>query len=344
MKIYAITVEPLGAMGTPLKGDTLFGHFCWQAAHEPSLLNGGLDACIQSYDRKPFAIFSSAFPTWKSDDGSTWYALKRPDLPLSSLFSLEGIDRAKRIAGRKELKKKKWMITGNALTVDLKGMEYLDDTELFERISTSDPARFAGRMLSSGGERLMKSCAQPHNSINRLSGTTGSGAFAPYEQTRIHYFPGTESAIFVALDDELTDIHRVRTGLKRIGMWGFGKDASTGMGRFRVTGVVEPARQQTEDANACYCLAPCVPEKDSFSEAFFVPFCRFGKHGDTLARSPNPFKTPVIMADEGAVLVPKDATAFRKPYIGRAVRGISKIQREAVAQGYSMYVPLKVEL
>jgi len=57
VKLYEITIRPVSGFGTPLKGDTLFGHFCWQAAYDASILNGGLNQWIACYAEKPCAVF-----------------------------------------------------------------------------------------------------------------------------------------------------------------------------------------------------------------------------------------------------------------------------------------------
>ena len=100
---------------------------------------------------------------------------------------------------------------------------------------------------------------------------------------------------------------------------------------------------ETGEATACYALAPTVPDESIYEKIYFSPFVRFGKHGDMLAKSSNPFKNPVILADEGAVYIPKDKSAFEKPYLGRAVTGVSKAQNQAVVQGYAPYLPIKLE-
>lgn len=70
-----------------------------------------------------------------------------------------------------------------------------------------------------------------------------------------------------------------------------------------------------------------------------------GRHGDRLSVSGKPFKNPVIMADEGALLFPHDmAAALARPYLGAAVRGVSKIQENTVHQGYSLYIPVRLEV
>ena len=57
MKLYEIIIKPESGFGTPLKGDTIFGHFCWQAVYNPDLLNGGFDKRIACYGQRPFAVF-----------------------------------------------------------------------------------------------------------------------------------------------------------------------------------------------------------------------------------------------------------------------------------------------
>jgi CRISPR-associated protein Csm4 len=182
-----------------------------------------------------------------------------------------------------------------------------------------------------------------HNSINRLTGTTGSeGGFAPYQCEDICWPPGAELVVFVLVDEAALDAESLETGLSRIGDFGFGRDAGSGCGRFEVLGVEEVDIPDRTGANACYTLAPSVPETGLYRRKFFTPFIRFGRHGDRLARSRNPFKAPVVMADEGAVFIPKDSGPLSRSWLGRAVKGLSLAQPEAVGQGYTIYLPCEV--
>ncbi len=321
MKFYEITIRPLSAFGTSLKGDTLFGHFCWQAAYDPSLVEGGLEKALAQYHKKPFAVFSTACPKIEGKSGR--YVFKRPDVPLSWLFPVNTEDCEQRYKDMKENKKRKWMLLGRDLQIDLRKATFIGNEDL------------------AGEQSLFRSFLQPHNTINRLSGTTGTGAFAPYSTVNDYYCPQTELVIFVWVEETLTRIESIRKGLETIGRFGFGRDASTGLGRFEVLNSEEIELPRVANANAAYTLAPCVPE--SYNQAYFAPFIRYGKHGDRMATSRNPFKNPVIMADEGAVFVPNDADFFDKPYMGMAVAGVSKAQTNAVTQGYAPYLPLRLE-
>jgi CRISPR-associated protein Csm4 len=340
LKFYEITIRPTSGFGTPLKGDTLFGHFCWQAAYLPELIEGGLDQAISRYPERPFAVFSSLFP--KTEKGVVNYLLKKPDIPLPWLFPLSDETCEDRYTHLKEYKKKKWMLLKEDLKINLNSNHFLNDREMFDELAgyygLSDK-----NMEELGVFNTTARFTQPHNTINRFTQTTGTGEFAPYVKDNIYYYPGTRLALFVLIDEMLTDIERVGKGITNIGRFGFGRDASAGLGRFDVVHSVEVEMPATQDINACYCLAPCVPERGELERAYFTPFIRFGKHGDRLAVRRNPFKTPVVMADEGAVLIPKKRDAFKRPYIGMAITDVSKIQSGCMIQGFSPYLPFKLE-
>ena len=343
MKLYEIIIKPLSGFGTPLKGDTIFGHFCWQAAYDDSLLNGGLEKWIASYREKPFAVFSSAWPRFK-DRGKFFYAVKRPDMPLSIIWPPQDTDRKKRLEELKENKKMKWLRVDEILSLRLDPERVLGDAQLVKASSrqlTEDTKKIM-RMQKKHG--FYVGFDQQHNTINRLTMTTGEGMFAPFTEGAFSYYPETELAVFVLVDEDATDIERLCTAFKRIGQFGFGKDASTGLGQFTLVECDELQVPFCERANACYALAPTVPEQNLFADVYFTPFVRYGKHGDRLAKSQNPFKNPVVMADEGAVFVPKEKNVFDKPYIGRAALNVSLSLPQTVVQGYAPYIPFRLEI
>ena len=342
MKRYEITIKPLSMFGTPLKGDTLFGQFCWQAAYDDRLLDGGLEKWIACYEERPFAVFSSAWPK-AIRDGKSFYALKRPDMPLMRLFPDTSGDKKRLMKERKKNAAKKWLLVSEDLCFSLEG-GYLSDQELRPLVANNSYEDARGDRYTRKNRSWKEKFLQPHNTINRMTMTTGEGMFAPYTQPADVFRPGMELAIFAVIDEKATDITRLRDGLKRMGDFGFGKDASTGWGRFEVTDVEEKPWSGKLHANACYTLGPSVPERGSFREGFFTPFTRHGRHGDVMARSRNPFKTPVIMAEEGAVFMPTTSDVFSKPYLGRAVRDVSKSLPETVVQGYAPYLPFALEI
>ncbi len=346
MKTYEITIKPLSGFATHLKGDTIFGHFCWQLAYdEQELLGEQFGTLIARYLEAPFVVFSSAFPKLYVNRTYT-YALPTPSLPPDCMFDLPQ-DTVQRIKKRKEVKSKKWMLVPEGKKFSsFKDFKFCNDKELFDEFKAALSDKERQQIHKRGGGSFITDFLQSHNTINRDTGTTGDAQFAPFSVEHGVYYPNTELALFVGIDDDVVTIEQVITAIGRIGDMGFGRDASTGLGRFCLGEWMEIDLMGlgSDNPNACYTLAPCVPERDIYADMFFTPFTRFGRHGDVLARSGNPFKCPIVMADEGAVFMPKNKDIPKKPYIGVGVTGISLVHKKTVAQGYSLYIPISVEV
>ncbi len=332
MKLFAITIKPLSPFGTPLKGDTLFGSFCWQAAYDDTLLKGGLKHWIDQYPDKPFLIVSSAFPQ-VIDASETIYALPRPAVPQGWIDTDDTNDCAERLKSRKEKKGRRWLLVGEDLQITLDWDHLVDDQTLSRRIASA-------MGMKNTDCRFIRQHTRSHNTINRLTNTTGKGFFAPYSMDNFVYLPGMELVVFALAEEEALTEKNLLTGFERIGAFGFGRDASTGLGRFGIGECEELTLPRPENPGALLALGPCVPGADEYDRAWFQPFVRFGRHGADLLHTGRPFKNPVVMADEGAVFRPKTREQFSRPYLGRAVTNISKAQPEAVCQGYSPVLPM----
>ena len=344
MKIYSITIKPITGFATPLKGDTIFGHICWQLAYEKAI---SLDNLLKDYSENPFAVFSSAYPQFFSENDNAYvYALKKPDIPIEYIIDCAGLDKKERLEKKKEFKKKKWMLVkeGESFATFKNHEKYLSDKEIIEKAIKSAKPEVSRDAQKQGMKSFISSFHQPHNTINRNTGATGKVPFAPYRVKQEVYFPFTKLVVFVGIDESRITIEQIKLCLKRIGESGFGKDASTGLGRFKLGNIDEINFLGCKEPNACYTLSPSVPEKDNLKNYFFSPFIRFGKHGDILAKSANPFKNPVIMADEGAVFFPEKMEIFQRPYIGKAIKNISIANPKTVMQGYSLYIPVYMEI
>jgi CRISPR-associated protein Csm4 len=256
-------------------------------------------------------------------------------------------DKKERIKKRKIFKSKRWMMIEEGYEFPpFKKLEFLNDSDLLKIATTNLSEEIRKKIRSAEAKNYIAVFSQTRNSINRLTFTTGEEGFSPFDVEQYVFYPETELALIVGVDEEVVNINQILEGLERIGKLGFGKDASTGLGRFELGEVneIDLAKIGSKSPNACYTLAPCVPEKDTFVEVYFTPFTRFGKHGDVLAKSSNPFKNPVIMADEGGIFIPRSRETFKKPYIGSAVMNISKAEPMTVMQGYSLYLPVNVEV
>jgi len=334
VKFCEVVLKPRSAFGTPLKGDTIFGQFCWQAVLEDYLLNGGFERWRDLYKERPFAVFSSAFPV-RREKGRREYYLPVPSCPLHFFNRISTKGNCFEVLSRlKDIKKKRWMrVSGEALRASPEKAELLNDAELYRHLFKEiapDPV-----------EKVTIRASQMHNTINRMTFTTGEGEFAPYPVENTWYAPGVELVVFVLFDEEATDTQRIGKGLASIGRLGFGRDVSTGLGRFDVVECTERPLPTISGSSYLYTLSPFVPAEDEAKKIWFKPFVRFGRHGNVLATSGNPFKNPVLMADEGAIV---ESSGGDSPYIGRALSGLSLVQKETIGQGYTIVIPCDIRL
>jgi CRISPR-associated protein Csm4 len=194
MQAISITIKPQSAFGTPLRGDTLFGQLCWAIHNRYGVAR--LTDLLSGYTKnKPFLIASDAFPQ---------DYLPKPSLP-SCFFA--DIDLEK----RKTIKKQIWMpISKTALAIKDWQKECKADKDI---------ARTEKRV-------------QQHNSINRLTGTTGEEGFAPYGMLQTWYQTNTQLQCHFLLDSERFKQTELEECLQDIGNFGFGRDASVGLGKF----------------------------------------------------------------------------------------------------------------
>ncbi|HWP00006.1 MAG TPA: CRISPR-associated protein Csm7, partial [Methylococcus sp.] len=280
MRTFRATFTPLSAFGTPLKGDTFFGQLCWAVRNRFG--EARLTELLQGYTTgQPFAVVSDAFPAGH---------LPRPVLPGHLFEELPGED-------RKAVKKRAWM-----------------PLEKFAAPLAQWLAHCVQPGALPGGS--MQPHPQPHNTISRRTGTTGEGAFAPYTMEQLWYGKKPESRkeafvlakldVYFVLDEEHLSADELETLISDICVLGFGRDASIGLGKFHLDGFGPCELPCHDGADAWLTLAPCAPQGLGFdpTRCFYQTFTRFGRHGDIGVHFGNPFKTPILLAQAGAVLSP----------------------------------------
>ena len=306
MDTITLRIHPLSPFGTPPLGDTLFGQLCWAIRHQSG--EARLRELLDGYlENQPFAVVADALPAGY---------LPRPALPLSWFEQPADAD-------RKRLKQRNWIPHG-ALRQPLR--------------SWLNAARSDREVTGNPDFSLRESWPQPHNSINRLTGTTGEDGFAPYTMMQIGFAPGLTLDLHVVFDPARSSAMELREGFESIGATGFGRDASIGLGKFAVEERAAASPTAQANANAYLTLAPCAPQGCDFlpHASRYQPFTRFGRHGDQAVQSGQPFKTPVLLAAAGAVLKP--AWYVETCYVGRGLGGDGRLSRaipETVHQGYT---------
>ena len=327
MLTYRVTLRPLSAFGTPLAGDTLFGQLCWTLRHQ--LGNARLNTLLQGYTSgQPFAVISDAIPAGHvplpSVPSELWQ--KTPD------------------ADRKLLKKKKWLpMDALDLRFDRWQTAAQSDNEVAAPLIKDWAAR-AGHCTAAGSSQTER--AQPHNTINRQTGTTGEGQFAPYAMPQTWFHPAMRFNLHMVLDEARLSLGELTSALAYIGATGFGRDASIGLGKYALIG--EPTATSwpmPPHANSYLTLGPCAPQGQGFCpvRSYYQVATRFGRHGDAAVQSGNPFKRPVLLAKAGGVFWPAKLDVSQL-FVGQGLGGganpISTGMPETVQQGYAPVIAI----
>lgn len=309
MQIYRYALRPLSAFGTPLAGDTLFGQLCWTLRHQLGQVR--LNQLLHGYTSgEPFLVVADALPSGH---------VPLPNVPSNLWYQSADAD-------RKVLKKKRWLaVAALAQPFGMWQAQALSDSEVASQV-----------------ER-----AQPHNTINRQTGTTGEGQFAPYAMPQIWFHPAVRFDLYVALDETRLSQAELSAALDYMGVTGFGRDASMGLGKFERLGEPNCATWPTKEGANCYVtLGPCAPQGQGFCNvrSTYQVVTRFGRHGDAAVQTGQPFKRPVLLAKAGGVFWPEacDATAT---VIGQGLGGVgnpvSLAMPETVQQGYAPVIPIR---
>lgn len=309
--LHRATLALATPLGTPLAGDTLFGQICWALREAKGAAE--LAKRLEGYTRgQPWLVVSDGFPAGH---------LPKPTLP-------QHFEPAREPQERKAAKNNRW------IPLDATGLPL---PRLLDA-ARDDEAAY-GKAPRSG--------MQSHNTLNRLTGTTGEGEFAPYALPQTFYRAGQRIDLWLLLDEDRTATDEVRGLIEAIGASGFGRDASIGLGKFTVESFQPDQPVAPEGANAHWTLAPCAPQGQGFDgrQSFWRVHTRFGRHGNAHALAANPFKAPIIMASTGAVFSTAGVYAPR-PFIGQGLGGdgrLSKAEPATVHQGYAPALPVAME-
>jgi CRISPR-associated protein Csm4 len=302
-----LTLQPRSAFGTPIVGDTLFGQLCWAIRERYG--EQRLTELLDGYTGgRPFLVVSDAFP-----DGR----LPRPQLPDFFI----GLDADP--AQRKLVRQRVWL---HAEEAGLPLQEWISRAE-------------------SGTHQRHEVLTQ--NTINRLTGTTGNGPFAPRQVERIGYAANTRVDVYCVVDTSRLAVSELVQILTDVGHVGYGRDASTGLGKFDVAAHMFHRWPVTASRHAL-TLAPCAPDTAQLEagRCFYQPLTRFGRHGNIAVLTGEPFKRPVLMMRTAAFLTFREPVV--PPFFGTGLGGteapISAAIPATVHQGYAPLIPLHAEL
>lgn len=309
MQWLVARLRPEAAFGSLPKGDMLFGQLCWAIRHRFG--EARLETLLEGYtDGQPFLVISDAFPAG---------FLPRPELPLPGDTPPDQ---------RKARKRGRYLAS-----------------RLFAAPLPAQPAK------DEIAESPFEAHPQPHNSISRLTGTTGNGS-DPYQMQRWWWRHhgldaggnGPALEIHCLLDTARLSPHDLGTLLEDMGAFGFGRDASIGLGRFALERLDATEPPGAASGERLLALAPSAHAPGTLIKeaTSYRPFVRFGRHGAEAGQDEKPFKSPVLLMETGAVLAPV-APADDSLFLGRGLGGDGRMSHAipgTVHQGYAPVVRL----
>jgi CRISPR-associated protein Csm4 len=306
MNTLKFTLRPRSAFATTLAGDTLFGQLCWVVRERFGETH--LRQLLHGYtEGRPFLVVSDGFPGG---------FLPRPTAPDFAL----GIA-ARDPAQRKQARTHRWLPAAGA---DEPIAAWMD------KLTTSEAVR---------------PLVLTQNTINRYTGTTGEGLFAPRQVDRSFFDSKARLDVYAVIEQRLSadTLHQL---LRDVGSHGYGRDATTGLGKFEVEQPVDAGRPQRASQH-WLTLAPCHPNPEELvaDGCYYTPLTRFGRHGNIAAVTAQPFKRPLLMIATGALLSSREPArwAFHGCGLGGSGNRISDVIPETVHQGYAPVVPLRLE-
>lgn len=284
MQLLRFIVQPLSAWGTPLRSDTLCGILLWRLAERRG--SAACQAAIEAFrtGEAPF-ILSSALPLG---------AVNLPRLPP--------VPRSRF---------RQWVDAGVCGTVK-KGEDALFAAlQTYKRFRKSAylPVEVWARHARTLSIKPLftwfcqqeKRCeaplgrefVEPHVTIDRQSGTAAQGGLF---FNRLTWF--SEGAAF-HIYARAKDPEALLELLKETGELGFGKDSSTGKGRFSVKrdDSFDPATLENDGPHSLLCSV-CASMDMAPLDGWYAVEAKRGKAGPGHA---NPHKAPMLLIQEGSV-------------------------------------------
>lgn len=306
MPDYLVRIRPESAFGTPLHSGTLFGHLCWAWRH--SYGEDSLVKWLADLRAEPFLI----------SDGMPAGRLPRPELPAPRPRKKPSLKEAERFKGawkRRWLRRETFLKIRSGLSPEKLLEALLAEKEEEER---SGAAR----------TRWFQAARVPHNTINRLTGRTPERGGLFFMED-LWPEEGCEAEVWVCCSLERRELERL---FRLVGGLGYGRDASTGRGRFGCD--VEPAPEGV--------LGGDWPRRMSLShgtltanmgDARYRLRTHYGRLGSLWATGGEPFKYPLTLLAPGATFRPADGG----PY-GELLDGVHPRKGEVVHNAWHLTV------
>ena len=297
MEFKRYILRPLSPWGSPLPSDTLTGLILCRIAEEMgdsvceetiSAFRNGDPPFILSSIMPYGKIFQPILPPIGRENFRSWVEkddVRDKEKKKLSLF--EALNAQKKFRKNAYLPVDVWVKYARNLSLKALFRWYCSNIFMSRQMTEKEKRDEARKKKEMAG-------VEPHVSIDRMSGCALTGGLF---FNRLSWYAKDAAFHLYAKakkPDELLSL------LQHVGDLGFGKDASTGKGRFSVEEDVSFDPKIFENDGECSLLCSVCASTDlSSMRGWYAVDSKRGKAGPSVS---TPFKTPVILVREGSVL------------------------------------------
>lgn len=299
MKIYYLTLKQKSGLLTELQSDTIYGHFCWRFK--------------EKFNEKKLEEFISAYqkdsPVFTLSDGLLKIG-EEIHFPRPYIFSKPEIREKKEDKILEFVKQK-----------ENKERNYINLSELNKFLLTGQ-IKFEQKSVEPSVKKHSKHIPALSESL-RVSVQIDRNSFGSKEGRLFSYNPKytKEDVSYVILVKVVNEVFfkefNCEKILKEIFEIGFGKKKSSGYGQFEIVGnkLQEYVKiEESKESNGFIVLGNYLPSaKDNISPIGYDINTKYGRFGEELSQSENPFKNPIVFLTAGSCF----KTENRKDYYGR---------------------------
>lgn len=316
MKTFALTLKQKSGLLSELQSDTIYGHFCWR--------------------------LKETFGEQKLKDFINYYKNGKPIFLLSDGFlKVNNEIRFPRplIFEKSEIKKEKYeKVLSFVINKENKERDYLTLAEMNDFLQ-SGKVRFIKSNPNLETQSKKKIRKPIVDESLRVSVQIDRNSLGSMEGRLFSYKPiySREDVLFVILikviDEDKYYEFSCSEILKNVFSIGFGKKKSSGFGQFDIISLEEfNDLKEPEDSSCFMVLGNYLPSNDDkVSPIGYDVNTKYGKFGEELSLSENPFKNPIVFLTAGSCF----KTTTYKIFYGRVTEKneISQVNNFAVQFG-----------
>ena len=281
MDYAKITIKPISPFITVLQSDTIFGHFAW--GYRYCFGESKLNKLLETFKQKPFIVFSDGFIK-----GTLPKPFLKPYLPKNE-----------ELIFAKEIKK----IGFIDKELIFKNIDNLKDEIIFKKLSENKKINSPCEKSFSKekNKKDIESQITQKNSINRNSNLVTEGLYSIKES---FFGSGFEFEVYFKYQD--IDKKTIKEVFEFISKRGYGKDKTTGKGRFTfdIDWDFEGKKYFLEKKDKYLNLSTML-KSDNMHLLYGKTITKFPKAGGIYAYS-QPFKNPFIAYVPGSTFIVGD--------------------------------------